>query len=114
MEEVGDRLRVLRLAMEESQKVMASMAGLQTKQAWTKYESGAIMPDPWKMVAICARCRVSMAYIYSGTLFGVHPGIGQKLVARMPSLVQNTTRSLHNMGISQASGTAPTWRLPLE
>jgi transcriptional regulator with XRE-family HTH domain len=114
MKAVGDRLRLLRESVGLTQLQMAKMIGYKTKQVWTKYEGGKLTPKPYHMVIVAARLRVSLDYVYRGTLFGVHPGIGQELVARKPELIQATRHILRDMGIDQASGTAPTWWLPLQ
>jgi transcriptional regulator with XRE-family HTH domain len=96
-----------------TQKDVAELVGMK-KEVWTKYEKGQLSPKAYHMVIICNRFKVSPDYIYRGTLFGVHPGIGQELVARMPDLVRRTKSILQGMGIDISSDTPPRWWLPLE
>ena len=103
---VGRRLRLLRELHGLTQEAMATQIGF-GKQAWTKYESGSQLPNVFLMLEVCARFRVSIDYVYRGTLFGVHPDLAAELAARDPELVANTNRILRGMGTSQFSGMAP-------
>lgn len=91
---------------------MAELVG-HNKHAWTKWEAGDNAPPPYRMEIICRRFKVSQDFIYRGTLFGVHPGIGMQLAAQSPELVEATKRILEGMGIAPSSNTAPMWWLPL-
>lgn len=102
MKQVGARLRLLRLTANQTQKQMGDLLGVQ-KEAWTKYEAGDLTPAPYKMEAICARFKVSMEYIYRGTLFGVHPGLAPLLAAQDPSLATRTSHILQGMGMDPTS-----------
>ncbi len=77
------------------------------KSAWTKYEKGQLLPNPYKMLEVCTLFKVSMDYLYRGTLFGVHPDLAIELVARDPGLAENTKRILHGMGTGMILGMNP-------
>ncbi len=103
MPAVGGRLRLLREVHGMTQLALATAIHVD-KSAWTKYEKGHLLPNPYKMLEVCARFRVSMDYLYRGTLFGVHPDLAVELAARDPELAVNTKRILQSTGTGMISG----------
>lgn len=100
MPSVGARLRLVREIADVTQVQMAEW--LDANQGTiSKWEDGRRLLPPYKALVVCARFRVSMDYIYRGTLWGVHPALAADLVSRMPELAANTKR------IARGMGTAP-------
>lgn len=82
---VGLRLRWVRHAAGHSQAQVA--AALEMDQTtWSKWELGERMPDPYKLLAFCARYRVNMGYVFEGCLDGLHPGLRRILETEHPEL----------------------------
>ncbi len=86
---VGLRLRWVRAVAGHSQGKVAGLLGMD-QSTWSKWEKGERMPDPYKLLVFCARYRVSMGYIFQGSLVELHPGLRDLLQEAHPELRQAT------------------------
>lgn len=108
---VGARMRLVRELADVTQVQLAEILAA-NQGTIAKWEAGQRLLPPYKGLAFCARFRVSMEYLYRGTLFGVHPALAAQLMALQPELGVNTRRILRGMGIDPKSGTAAMWPPP--
>jgi transcriptional regulator with XRE-family HTH domain len=75
---IGRRLRAVRFAANQTQEAFA--ASIDAKQnAYQKWESGALFPDPMALVKICARHHVHFNFLYGGDFAGIDGSIAVKL-----------------------------------
>lgn len=86
MKQIGQRLRWVREALGLTQEAMAEHVGVH-QTAWSMYERGRRMPDPFAMVRLCGKLRISREYLLEGTLDEVEPKLAIRIAARHPELV---------------------------
>ncbi len=79
--EIGPRLRWLRLLSGKTQDQMVTAAA---QGQWSRWETGERIIPPHVAVEVCKQHRVSMDYIYRGSLVGVHPDLAKALLERYP------------------------------
>lgn len=94
---IGERLRWVREAADHSQDEVAKLIGVDQAQ-WSRWEMGKRMPDPYKMAVFAARYRVSMGYIFQGSLLEVHPTLAEILRQAHPELRQATINTARDRG----------------
>lgn len=76
--EIGQRLFALRAAARLSQEKFAQTFGVK-QNAYQKWESGALFPDPYVVLKICAAYRVHPNFIYAGDFAGLDGEIAVRL-----------------------------------
>ncbi len=79
--EIGQRLLWLRLLSGKTQDQMVTAAA---QGRWSRWENGERVIPPHVAIDVCNRFRVSMDYIYRGSLIGVHPDLATALLERYP------------------------------
>lgn len=82
---MGSRLAWVREAVGIKQAKMAELLGI-GQQAMSRYETGQRIPDPYIMLIFCSRFKVSMDYVYRGSLNGVHVRLAELLEEAHPEL----------------------------
>jgi transcriptional regulator with XRE-family HTH domain len=85
-QQAGERIRWIREEVGETQARVAEVAGV-GQATWQRYESGECMPDPFLLVTFCRKFRVSMDYVFRGTLEGVQRDLALRLYRKHGSLV---------------------------
>lgn len=94
---VGKRLRWVREAAGHTQEQAARLVGVE-QSAWSKWEMGSRMADPYRMLTFCARYKVSMGYVYQASLVEVHPDLARLLLEAHPELQPPTKDTAPDMG----------------
>lgn len=69
-----------------TQAAVSRLLGID-QSGWNRWEKGNRTPDPWSMIEVCARFRVTMDFIYRGWTEGLPPRLAVRLAKRYPDLV---------------------------
>jgi transcriptional regulator with XRE-family HTH domain len=91
--EIGRRLALTRRALGYTTTTMCRMMGSQSGgSAYSNYEIGRRRIALDLALALCARCRLTLAWIYQGQLDTLPADIRDKILALLPDDGQHTNR----------------------
>lgn len=79
MAAIGERLRMLRVALGHSQTEMAERYGVESQQAWGNYERGERPLDYRIALTIANKDGVPLDWIYRGLTYTLPVGLAEKL-----------------------------------
>lgn len=103
---VGLRVKWVREAADLTQDQMCKLLEVASQSAYSRWESGDNLADPFTMLRFAARMRVSFEYIYRGSLVGVHPDLAARLEADHPELQNQAMRMDWRKGMDQPASKA--------
>jgi transcriptional regulator with XRE-family HTH domain len=91
--EIGARLALTRRALGYTTTTMCRMmASASHGSTYSNYESGIRRISLDHALALCARCRLTLAWIYQGELDTLPTDIRDKILALLPGDDQHTSR----------------------
>jgi len=97
--EVGARLALTRQALGYTTTTMCRMmASVSHGSTYSNYESGIRLISIKHALALCTRCRLTLAWIYQGELDTLPADIKAKILALLPKDDQHTTRKSRGNG----------------
>lgn len=95
LEQIGERLRLTRLALGHTQAIMSQLMGSSTGgQAWQNYEAGIRRISLDHALRLCSRIGLTLEWIYRGNMHSLPSDLGEKIQLQLKLESDQSRRSV--------------------